>query len=65
MHTIDIILGMWQATSMIKYINMMLKDLVYKARSQHQPGKYESCMTKLKRLDEKCVEWFNRLDTKK
>ena len=43
----------------------MLKDLVYRARSQHQPRKYESCMTELKRLDKKCLEWFNRLDTKK
>ena len=31
-----------------KYRNKMLKDLVYRARSQHQPQKYESCMTKLK-----------------
>ena len=43
----------------------MLKDLVYRARSQHQPRKYESCMTELKQLDKKCLEWFNRLDTKK
>ena len=43
----------------------MLKDLVYRVGSQHQSRKYESCMTKLKQLDEKCLEWFNRLDTKK
>ena len=43
----------------------MLKDLVCRAGSQHQPQKYELCMTKLKRLDEKCLEWFNRLDMKK
>ena len=65
MHTIDIVLGMWQAISMIKYRNKMLKDLVYRVGSQHQSRKYESCMTKLKQLDEKCLEWFNRLDMKK
>ena len=43
----------------------MLKDLVYRAGSQHQPRKYEACMTELKRLDDKCLEWFKRLDTKK
>ena len=43
----------------------MLKDLVYRVGSQHQPRKFESCMIELKRLDEKCLEWFNRLDTKK
>ena len=48
-----------------KYRNKMLKDLVYRAGSQHQPRKYEACMTELKRLDKKCLEWFNRLDTKK
>ncbi|KAL6326327.1 hypothetical protein AAG906_005521 [Vitis piasezkii] len=48
-----------------KYRNKMLKDLVYRAGSQHQPRKYESCMIELKRLDEKCLEWFNKLDTKK
>ncbi|KAJ9675204.1 hypothetical protein PVL29_024234 [Vitis rotundifolia] len=48
-----------------KYRNKMLKDLVYRAGSQHQSRKYESCMIELKRLDEKCLEWFNRLDTKK
>ena len=48
-----------------KYRNKMLKDLVYRAGSQHQPRKYEACMTKLKQLDEKCLEWFNMLDTKK
>ena len=48
-----------------KYRNKILKDLVYRAGSQHQPRKYESCMTELKQLDEKCLEWFNRLDAKK
>ena len=48
-----------------KYRNKMLKDLVYRVRFQHQPRKYESCMIELKRLDEKCLEWFNMLDTKK
>ena len=43
----------------------MLKDLVYRVGSQHQLRKYESCMIELKQLDEKCLEWFNRLDTKK
>ena len=47
------------------YKNKMLKDLVYKAESQHQPQKYESYMTKLKWLHEKCLKWFNRLDAKK
>ena len=47
-----------------KYRNKMLKDLVYRTRSQHQPRKYESCMIELKRLDEKWLEWFNRWDTK-
>ena len=31
-----------------KYRNKMLKDSAYRAESQHQPQKYESCMTKLK-----------------
>ena len=43
----------------------MLKDLVYRVGSQHQSWKYESCMTKLKQLDENCLEWFNKLDTNK
>ena len=38
-----------------KYRNKMLKDLVCRAGSQHQPQKYESYMTELKRLDEKCL----------
>ena len=43
----------------------MLKNLVYRARAQNQPQKYESCMNELRQLDEKCLEWFQRLDTKK
>ena len=38
-----------------KYKNKILKDLVYRVGSQHQPQKYKSCMTELKQLDEKCL----------
>ena len=48
-----------------KYRNKILKNLVYRAGAQHQPQKYESCMNELKQLDEKCLEWFQRLDKKK
>ena len=40
------------------------KDLVYRAEAQYQP-KYESSMNELKQFDEKCLEWFQRVDTKK
>ena len=48
-----------------KYKNKVLKDLAYQAGCQHQPRKYEWCMEELKRLNDKCVGWFAKMDTKK
>ena len=48
-----------------KYKNKVLKDLAYKARCQHQPRKYEKCMEEIKRLNDKNVGWFAKMDTKK
>ena len=48
-----------------KYNNKVLKDLAYKDGCQHQPQKYEWCMEELKRLNDKCVGWFTKMDTKK
>ena len=48
-----------------KYKNKVLKDLAYKAGCQHQPRKYEWCMEELKRLNDKCVGLFAKMDTKK
>ena len=48
-----------------KFKNEVLKELAYKARCQHQPRKYERNMEELKQLDEKSVDWFSKLDTKK
>ena len=48
-----------------KYKNKVLKDFTYKAKCQHQLRKYEWCMEELKRLNDKCVGWFAKMDTKK
>ena len=48
-----------------KYKNKVLKDLAYQAGCQHQPRKYEWCMEELKRLNDNCVGWFAKMDTKK
>ena len=48
-----------------KYNNKVLKDLAYQAGCQHQPRKYEWCMEELKTLNDKCVGWFAKMDTKK
>ena len=45
--------------------NKVLKELVYRAGSQHQLQKYERYMEELKQLDEKSVAWFSKLDIKK
>ena len=37
------------------YKDKVLQDLAYKDRCQHQPRKYERCMEKIKRLNEKSV----------
>ncbi|KAL6339402.1 hypothetical protein AAG906_032934 [Vitis piasezkii] len=46
-----------------KFKNKVLKELAYRAGCQHQPRKYERYMEELKRLDEKSVAWFSKLDT--
>ncbi|RVW33626.1 Serine/threonine-protein phosphatase 7 long form-like [Vitis vinifera] len=48
-----------------KFKNKVLKELAYRAGCQHQPRKYERYMEELKRLDEKSVAWFSKLDTQK
>ena len=48
-----------------KFKNKVLKELAYRAGCQHQPQKYERYMEELKRLDEKSVAWFSKLDTQK
>ncbi|RVX02742.1 Serine/threonine-protein phosphatase 7 long form-like [Vitis vinifera] len=48
-----------------KFKNKVLKELAYRAGCQHQPWKYERYMEELKRLDEKSVAWFSKLDTQK
>ncbi|RVX08123.1 Serine/threonine-protein phosphatase 7 long form-like [Vitis vinifera] len=49
----------------INAANKVLKELAYRAGCQHQPQKYERYMEELKRLDEKSVAWFSKLDTQK
>ena len=48
-----------------KYKNKVLKDLAYKVGCQQQPCKYERCMQEIKRLNDKSVGWFAKIDTKK
>ncbi|KAJ9672503.1 hypothetical protein PVL29_025922 [Vitis rotundifolia] len=48
-----------------KFKNKVLKELAYRAGCQHQPRKYERYMEELKRLDEKSLAWFSKLDTQK
>ena len=48
-----------------KYKNKVLKHLAYKAGCQHQPCKYEKCMEEIKRLNDKSVEWYAKMDNKK
>ena len=48
-----------------KFKNKVLKELAYRAGCQHQSRKYEKYMEELKRLDEKSVGEFSKLDTKK
>ena len=48
-----------------KYKNKVLKDLAYKVGCHHQQRKYERCMEEIKRLNDKSVGWFAKMDTKK
>ena len=48
-----------------KFRNKVLKDLVYKVRSQYQPHKFQLCMEELKKLNEKYIHFFDKIDKEK